>query len=223
MQKIIDLTHTLSKDIPSWDKIADFNLSLVTDYKDCVPPDLFRIEKISASLSLGTHIDSPAHVIPGGRTVDKLKINELIVDCVVINVSKKTNKNYEILPADIEEFENKHGKIKPKNFIIFFTGWSRHWKSPEKYHNEFFFPSVNISTAEILLKKDVVGIGIDTFSCDTGKKGFPVHNAVLGADKYLVENIANADKLPPVGSKIFILPTKLKNATEAPIRLVALL
>lgn len=220
--KIIDLTHSLSKNIPSWDGKADFELSIVTDYENCTPPDLFRTQKICASVSLGTHMDAPAHVIPGGRTIDKLNLDELVVDCVVIDVSNEADENFSIMPSAIEKFEKENGEIPANSLAIFYTGWSRNWKNPEKYHNNFGFPSVDVSTAEVLLKRKVVGVGIDTFSCDTGKKGFPVHRAILGADKYLVENVANANLLPPKGARVFVLPTKFENATEAPVRLIAL-
>lgn len=49
-----------------------------------------------------------------------------------------------------------------------------------------------------------------------------MHRAILGADKYLVENVANAKLLPPTGAKVLVLPIKIKDATEAPIRLIAL-
>lgn len=221
--KIVELTHSLSNNIPSWDGKADFELSIVTDYKDCTPPDLFRTQKINASVSLGTHMDAPAHVIPSGRTIDKLTLEELVVDCVVIDVSQEANENYLVMPSAIEKFEKEYGEIPPHSLVIFYTSWSKYWENPEKYHNKFGFPSVDVSTAEILLQRKVVGLGIDTFSCDTGKNGFPVHRTILGADKYLVENVANAKLLPATGAKVLILPTKIKDATEAPIRLIALI
>jgi kynurenine formamidase len=44
----------------------------------------------------------------------------------------------------------------------------------------------------------------------------------LGKEKYLVENAAHLDDLPAQGSWILVLPMKIKDATEAPIRLIAL-
>jgi len=220
--KVIDLTHTLSARVPSWDRKADFELSIVTDYKDCTPPNLFRTHRVCASMSLGTHMDSPAHAIVGGRTIERLTIEELVAGCVVIDVSKEAHENYIVTPSAIEKFESEQGKIPAHSFVIFHTGWDWHWETPEKYRNNFSFPSVEVSTAQVLLERNVVGLGIDTFSCDTGKSGFPVHQAILGADRYLVENIANAKSLPAVGAKIFVLPTKIEGATEAPVRLVAL-
>ena len=107
-------------------------------------------------------------------------------------------------------------------FVIFYTGWEKFWDTPTQYINGHEFPSVHPDTAKLLLERDIAGIGIDTLSPDTGKDGFPVHRAVLGAGKYLVENIANAKELPESGAKSLVMPMKIKDGTEAPVRLVAL-
>jgi kynurenine formamidase len=219
--QIVDMTHTVSDEVPAWDGQPLFKLDITTDYKDCVPPDLFRIQKFTMAMSVGTHLDAPAHVIPNGRTIDQLTAAELVSDCVVINVSAQANEHYLVTTSDIDNFEKLHGEIPRDSLVIIYTGWSKHWDKPARYHNNHVFPGVSVEAAEMLLTRGIRGIGIDTFSCDTGANGFPVHNAVLGADKYLVENIANADKLPPSGATVFVLPMKLKHATEAPMRLVA--
>lgn len=219
----IDLTHQLTKDMPSWDggKAMDFTLAL--DYPDCTAPDVFRKYDIKSSTGIGTHLDAPAHVVPGGRTIDQLTLKELIVPCVVIDVSNESSETYVAMPEVVKKFEQEHGTIPAQSVVIFCTGWDKKWNTPEQYHNKHVFPSVHISTAELLLARGVAGIGIDTFSCDTGERGFPVHRAVLGADKYLIENIANAGQLPATGAKVLVLPMNIKSATEAPLRLIAIL
>ncbi|MBI3305806.1 cyclase family protein [Candidatus Nomurabacteria bacterium] len=217
--KIVDLTHTLLETVPSWDKNPAFHLSTEYDYKNSG----FRAQKIAGELSAGTHMDAPAHFIESGRTIEKLTLKELFTDCVIVDVSSEADENYIIMPSIVEKFEKNYGKIPEGSFVIFYTGWDAYFETREKYHNNHKFPSVHVSTAEMLLKRNIAGLGIDTLSPDTGKKGFPVHLAILGADKYLVENINNAGLLPPIGAKSMVLPIKIKGGTEAPIRLVALI
>jgi kynurenine formamidase len=221
--KIIDLTHMLSEIIPTWDGSCGFELSINTDYEDCTPPDLFRTQKIKCSGGIGTHMDAPAHCFPESATIDMLQMEDLITDCVFIDVSNEADENYVIMPDVIEAFEKENGEIKSNSFVIFYTGWDQYWSTPQKYQNDHKFPSVHESTAKILVKRNIAGLGIDTLSADTGANGFPVHRAILGAEKYLVENIANAKELPPVGAKSLVLPMKIKDGTEAPIRLIALI
>lgn len=219
--ELIDLTYALSDRIPAWDGKPDFELRTVVDYDACTPPDLFRVHRITCSASLGTHIDAPAHVIPDGRTTDQLTLDELIADAVVIDMDAGPEARLSV--KDIAAFEKKYGPIPPRSLVIVRSGWGRHWNEPDHYHNSHRFPSVSSEAAEALLTREIVGVAIDTFSCDTGHEGFPVHRMILGADKYLIENVANAELLPPIGAKILALPAKIQGATEAPLRLVALL
>lgn len=64
-------------------------------------------------------------------------------------------------------------------------------------------------------------LGIDTLSPDNEVDGFPVHRLVLGSGKYIIENVANAGLMPPVGAYTFALPIKIQDGAESPIRLVA--
>ena len=69
--------------------------------------------------------------------------------------------------------------------------------------------------AALLGERGIAGLGIDTLSADTGGRSFPVHRAILGSGRYLVENIANAELLPPTGATAFVLPMKIHEGTEA--------
>ena len=126
------------------------------------------------------------------------------------------------MPEVIDKFENKYGKTSPHTFVIFYTGWEKHWSNPEKYRYNLSFPRIHEDTAKLLLERNIAGIGTDTLSADARGKDFSVHRAVLGAGKYLVENIAHAKDVPSTGAKIAIMPMKIKDGTEAPIRLIAL-
>ena len=220
--KIVDLTHTISSETPTFDGGCGFSMSPTLDYSECTEPNLFRVQKIESKAGIGTHMDAPAHCVPGGETIEKLVLENLVTDCVVIRTDTETAEDYVIMPSAVEQFEKEHGVIAPNSFVIFYTGWDRHWDTPEKYRNNHVAPCVHVSTAELLLTRGIAGIGIDTLSPDAGGEDFPVHRAVLSVGKYLVENIANAKNLPPTRAKILVLPMKIKDATEAPVRLIAL-
>jgi kynurenine formamidase len=220
--KIIDLTHTLNSQIPSWDGGCCFGTNIIVDYKDCTPPNLFRVQKIETKAGCGTHIDAPAHCIEGGKTIESITLSKLITDCVVIRPNCEVNESYMVMPEDIEEFEKQNGNIEAGAFVIFHTGWDRYWNT-EKFRNDLKFPSVHPDTAKILVERNISGLGIDTLSPDAIGNDFPVHRILLSVDKYIVENIANAESLPAKGAQIMIMPIKIEGGTEAPIRLVAII
>src|SRR5450432_2063889 len=148
--KVIDLTHPLSETIPTWDGACGFGLAIDRDYTDFTGPHLFRVQRLTCGAGSGTHMDAPAHVVPGGLTIDKLDLRDLVTDCIVIDVSAEADENYMVMPAALEQFEKEHGEIAPRSFVIFSTGWDKNWGSREKYHNNHMFPSVHLSAAEIL-------------------------------------------------------------------------
>lgn len=219
---IIDLTHALDENIPSWSGECGFSNKIIIDYADCSPDAKFRVQHINMHAGMGTHMDAPAHCIPNAATVDMLQLSDLIVPCVVIDVSLFSHERYTVSVHDIKNFEKKHQKISPGSFIVIRTGWERFWHQPEQYRNNHVFPSISGEAAEYLLQQKIVGLGIDTLSPDRPDDGYLVHTTLLGAGKYIIENVANAIQLPPIGGFIVVLPIKIKGGTEAPMRLIGL-
>ncbi|MBX9977755.1 MAG: cyclase family protein [Alphaproteobacteria bacterium] len=220
---IIDLTHTLSPDVPSWTGKCGFEHQIKLDYSDGGDPVTFRVQQIRMHAGVGTHIDAPAHCIPGGICIADLNLNNLIAPCVMIDVSDKSYASYLILRDDIDVFEAQYGEIAFGSCVFFYTGWERYWETPERYRNNLVFPSVSEDVAALLMERGIVGLGIDTISPDRPDSSFPVHATLLGAGKYIVENAANLTALPPVGAYSLALPIKTIDGTEAPIRLIGLI
>lgn len=220
--KIIDLTHTLSAEVPTWDGSCGFDHQITYDYN---PDDKcqFRITAMNIKKAgIGTHLDAPAHCISGGKTIDQLELADLIAPCVLIDVSEASHDNYSVSLQDIEHYEKTHGMIEPGSFVMIRTGWEKFWASPEKYRNNLVYPFVSTEAAELFIKREVAGLGIDTLSPDRPEDNFPIHKLFLGNGKYLVENASNLANMPASGGFILALPIKVKDGTEAPIRLVGL-
>ncbi|KIA77266.1 hypothetical protein DB43_GQ00080 [Parachlamydia acanthamoebae] len=212
--KWIDLTHVLKDTIPTWDMTCGFQHATISD-----PQDLFVVQHIEMFAGVGTHMDAPAHCISGGKTVEGFSLESLIRPCVVIDVSDRAHAHYTINSQDIQNFERLHRELRPNDFVVFYTGWDKYWEEPVKYHNQYQFPNISKSAAEYLISKSIAGIGIDTLSPDRSTEGFPVHALILGAGKFIVENIANALQMPPTGGHVMVIPIRTCG-TEAPIRLL---
>lgn len=217
---LIDLTHSLNNATPSWDLDCGFSAATVLDYEQCTSNTKFRVQHFNMPAGIGTHIDAPAHCIPNGSTITDIALEQLISPCIVINVSTKADPKYKISCADILSFEDMYGQIAPGAFVMMNTGWARYWHTPERYHNHYEFPSVSKEAADLLVMRNISGLGIDTLSPDSSDEHYPVHQLLLSANKYIVENVAHAELLPPIGSFIIPFPMKVDNATEAPVRLV---
>lgn len=220
--KLIDLTHTLDSNIPTWDDNCGFHHHLQIDYQDCESDIQFRVMTMQMQAGIGTHMDAPSHCIPGGTPIHEFDINDLCMPCVIIDVSSKVHERYSLTLEDILDFEAKYGVIDKKTCVMVKTGWEKFWPEPKKYHNNHIFPSVSIQAAELLLERDASALGIDTLSPDRPEEGFKVHQLFLKNNKILIENVANLDKMLVVGAYVMALPIKVKEVTEAPIRLVGM-
>jgi kynurenine formamidase len=221
--RIVDLSHPINSGSPCWDGGCGFKHTIYHDYTDTSDGVSFRILTFDMIASIGTHIDAPAHCFREGLSIDKLSLQQFLAPCVMIDLSKFLHESFVCQVDDVLNFEQIHGVIKKGSLVVFFTGWSRYWYEPEKYRNDLKFPSISEEVAALLLEREVVGIGIDTLSADTGLSLFPVHHLILGAGKYLIENIANAYLLPATGSYTLSLPLFIEGATESPTRMIGLI
>lgn len=221
--KLIDLTYSLSEEISNWNGNCGFQHHLHQDYQHCAGDTKFRVHKINMNAGIGTHMDAPAHCIPGGKSIADIALENLFVPCVVIDIPVSAPDDYKLSSQDIVNFEKTHTQIAKNSLVIVRTGWGKYWNNPAKYRNDLIFPTLSAAAAEMLLERDVAGIGIDTLSPDNINSDFPVHKIMLGAGKYIIENIANAQLLPASGFLICALPIKIKDGTEAPMRLVGIL
>lgn len=215
--KILDLTHRLHPDIPTWSGSCGFCLEIKRDYDQ-----MFRVQQIKMHAGAGTHMDAPAHRFEEGRSIAEIPLDELLVPIFHLNVSKKAKEGYLLSREEIEEAESSYGNIEPRSLVIVYTGWSHYWCDPESYRCRMRFPAVSEEAAKLLLERGVAGLAIDTLSPDRPDSSFPVHKRLLGAGKYIIENISDCSALPPKGSFAIALPLFAQDAAEAPIRIIAL-
>lgn len=221
--KVVELTHLLSPRVPTWNGSCGFCLEIKKDYDR-----MFRVQQLKMHAGVGTHMDAPSHRIEGGCSIAEIPLEQLIVPACVIDVSKKADADYEISVEDVEGYEQEYGKIPSKALVIGYTGWSRFWLDSDAYRNvdsngQMHFPAFSGKAAEFLLQRNIAGIAIDTLSPDCLDAKFSVHQVILGAGKYIIENIANCSAVPPRGSYVIALPLRAENATESPVRIVCLI
>ncbi|MBY0357880.1 MAG: cyclase family protein [Candidatus Obscuribacterales bacterium] len=226
--KIVDLTHTISADIPNYrnDRDAFQYTTVATVNKDGYGYGTFQMPE-----HYGTHIDAPCHFLAGATSIDQLPTANLFVPCVVIDVRKEVERNqdYSLSLEKIKEFEKK-GLIPAHSAVLLLTGWSQRWHNPQAYRNadsqgHLHFPGYSHEAAEFLAeKRQAAYLGIDTLSLDPGNTSqFPVHSHILTKGVYLIENLACLDKLPARGAKLFCGALPIKNGTGSPARIVAVL
>jgi len=224
--KVIDLTHTMHEHMPFWPDGVPFKKIRLVDYDQG-----YQLHKFDMGENTGTHVDAPSHFIKGKRPIDQIPLADLIVPAVVIDVQDKVaaHADYQLSTDDVVAWETKHGTIPAGALVILNTGWHKRFGDGQRYINMdankvMHFPGYSKESAALLVQREVVGIGIDTLSLDHGpSKDFPTHVVMLGANKYMLENMANLDALPPTGATLIVGVLPVQDGSQAQARIFALL
>lgn len=233
--KWIDLSYDFSAQTPYWpNNKTGFELN--TQFNGLTKLGYYYASNSFCTPEHGdTHVDAPVHFAKNGWTVDEIPVTQLTGDGIVINLKNtvKDQADYQISVADVEAWEAENGNIPDSAILLFCTGWGRFYPDAKTYFGtvekgdsaltKLHFPSIHPDLASWLVKnKKVKAVGIDTPSIDYGQSAdFKTHQILLGNNIPGLENLANLDVLPSLGSYIVALPMKIKDGSGAPVRVVA--
>ncbi|XP_031567822.1 uncharacterized protein LOC116302625 [Actinia tenebrosa] len=181
----------------------------------------------------GTHIDAPRHFNEAGITLEKIPIESMVGDAIVVNVSAKCDqdRDYQMSVDDLKEWEKTYGPIPAKSIVFMYTGFGRSYPDKKKYFgtntptntSTFHFPGIDPVAAQWLVDNNKIKLfGIDTPSFDRGQSlTFGSHLILLKRNIPGIENVANLHLLPPKGAEVFAAPMKIKEGSGGPCRLYA--
>ena len=182
----------------------------------------------------GTHLDAPVHFDAAGKSTDELPREDLIASAVVIDVTAQAanNRNYALTVADVQAFEQQHGRIAAGTVVLLQTGWSEYWPDVKAYlgddtpgdASKLAFPSFGAEATRLLVEeRQVAVLGVDTASIDIGQsKDFPVHRIAAARNVAGLENLTNLAALPATGAVVIALPMKIEGGSGGPVRVVGL-
>jgi kynurenine formamidase len=231
--KLVDLTHAFDENAVHWPTSQPFRWQ--KDAWGRTPAGYwYASASFAGSEHLGTHIDSPIHFAEKQATTEAIPLKQLVGPAVVIDVSAACSKDpdYQLSPADIAAWEQRHGQIPSGAVVLARTGWAKFWPDRKRYLGSdkpgdvanLHFPGISPDAAKLFVARRVDGVGIDTASIDHGpSKDFRTHQVLNAAGIYGLENVANLDRLPAAGATVLALPMKIRNGTGGPVRIIAIL
>ncbi|MGT2828408.1 cyclase family protein [Streptococcus hillyeri] len=202
--RLVNLTHKIDENSPHFPALPSLEKKDIFTLKDG-----FHVQQFTVVGQYGTHIDAPIHFVEGGKWLDQIALEDLLLPLYVIDKSQAVaeNPNYELTKQDILDFEAEYGQIESGAQQT--PGWSR-------------------EALEFLIhERGVKAVGHETLDTDSGKSAFENGGALkqeyylLEQGIYQVEVLANLDQLPATGSVISIAYPNWKEATGSPVRAVA--
>ncbi len=210
--EVVDLTHTISPLMPVFpgSRPPDL-LDLAT-----VEEDGFAERRISFDSHTGTHVDAPAHLLRGGRTLDDFPAGGFVGSGAVLDLARPGSR--EIRLKDLAPFRSQ---IEGRDFVLLCTGRSRAWGQPSYLKD---YPVLSEEAARWLAGLAPRGVGVDAISVDpVDAKTLTVHRVFLERSILVLENLAGLERLLGREFLLFGLPLKIIRAEGAPVRAVALL
>jgi kynurenine formamidase len=180
----------------------------------------------------GTHIDAPIHFNPSGMPVDRLPLDWLYGEAVVLDFVHKT-AGEDVTAAEVAAVVDGLGGLHDARIVLVRSGRSRLWGTPA-YHRDMV--NMTPEATAWLLRHQVRVVGCDACVWETdqatrpdatgrrltGPERFPSHALMRAHDFVIIENLANLDQVTRPRFTFLGLPLALAGGTGSPIRAAAL-
>ena len=172
--------------------------------------DEATVSHLDMGAHTGTHVDAPAHFVPGGSGVDTLDLNVLVGPVLVIHALEVDALSAEVLatlpiPPGTER-------------VLFRTRNSELWTHGEREFQEDFV-AITDDGARWLIERGVRLVGVDYLSVAPFDDVTPTHRALLRAGIVPLEGL-NLSGIEPGVYQLVCLPLKIVGADGAPARAI---
>jgi len=190
---LIDLTHLIEDGMPVYPGDQETSLQQSKHIKQ----DYYNNHQLDINMHAGTHIDGPMHLLDIQHYLSEFPLEQFIGRACLLDVSGLGIVDYD------EKYETL---IEPEQIVVLYTGHSKCY-GQEEYFMEY--PILTKEFAELLVRKQVKMIGLDTPSPD--KYPFEVHKMLFRHNILILENLANVEKLLNVSHfEIIALPMRIQ-------------
>lgn len=213
--KLWDLSQPIDHDGPTW---AEYEPPVIShNYRR--EAEGFNAETLHLNTHTGTHVDVPFHFDSAAATVDQMPLEAFAAPAAFLDLRDTVAAATPIGP---DQLEPMLGPLIPGDLAILVTGWGERRGISEDFLKRW--PYLNGPGAELLLSREISGVGIDALSIGgwgRPERGEPSHLALLSAGKVIIEDLRIPDEL--VGRRCFVtaFPVLLHGCGGAWTRAVA--
>jgi kynurenine formamidase len=216
MPRLLDLSHAVEagmvtyKGLPG--PVIRDHLSREDSRALYAPGTSFQIGKIEMVANTGTYVDAPFHRFEDGADLSRLSLDLLAGrEGICIAASHA--------PALAVDEDFLEGKEVEGRAVLFFTGWSSRWGTPDYQQRS---PHLTSRISSLLVSRGAAIVGIDSHNIDdTDDKSRPAHSILLRAGIPIVEHLCNLEALPLSGFRFYAVPVKVVGMGTFPVRAVA--
>jgi arylformamidase len=203
MAKWIDITQPLTNDMAHWPGDRAFTYEVAAKKEQTGSAN---VGKITTSVHMGTHADSPFHFDNHGTTIEQIPVDTYIGKAIVIDVSPYKTITPEVL---------KKYNLKGTTRLLLHTSLPN---NPKHFPEDI--PVLDPSIAAYLADKGIILLGIDMPSVDPlNSKSLETHHALYKHGINILENLM-LDHVEPGEYELIALPLRIVGADGSPVRAV---
>jgi arylformamidase len=172
----------------------------------------FELSNLTMSAHAGTHIDAPAHVVAGGRTLDGYPASAFVLPALRADVAGAAI----VRPEHLASVRLQNGKA-----LLLRTDNSRAGRSRSPIYTERYV-SIAPAAAVCCVTLGAMLVGIDYLSVDAADDAtLAAHHILLEAGVLILEGI-DLSQVQPGRYLLVCLPLKMVHAEASPVRAVLL-
>ena len=209
--RFVDLSHPINEGMPLYPGTPGVQIKTL----HTLGKDGFREKQLTFTTHIGTHVDTPAHMLARGATIDRLPLASFFGRACVLDVRSLVGKTIDVAFLHAQSLETD------VDFVLFYTGFAAYW-GKERYFDGY--PVLSKDGAKYLIELGLKGIGLDAVSPDVmDSEDFPIHHILLSAGLIIVENLTNLNQILNQTFTLAVFPLNVNQADGMPVRAVALL
>jgi arylformamidase len=203
----IDVSVTLHDGMVHW---PDNPPVRVGHALDLAHGDPCTVSNLSFGAHTGTHVDAPAHFVPGGAGIDKTPLSTLIGTARVLDIADRVS----VKRRELEAYDPRKGE----RLLLRTANSERVWKTDDFVRDYVFLAN---DGARLLAERGVVMVGIDYLSIGSmdADDCTRTHRVLLEAGICIVEGL-DLSRVPSGTVDIICLPLRISHGDGAPARVV---
>ena len=203
--KFVDLSHPISNDMSTYPSDPDISIAREKE----IDKHGSLLHCLTMGTHTGTHLDAPAHIISGGKTLDDVPLSSF------------TGKTVKVDLNSISDLGNFGEKV---DGIIFDSSWYKKFNEPKIYFGSDR-PEIPKQLVKKAIEMDIKYFGCDLPSVDvSGSKDKPTHNALLGSNIIIYESLTNLNQLPMLTPfEFYGFPLPFVGLDGSPVRAIGVI
>ena len=169
---VLDVSRSLADPDATWPGDPPFEARTFSEYAD----HGYLSSALTMSAHCGTHMDLPAHVVPGGATIEAYPASRFVLPALVLDVPGDGGVVDEAL---VRRMLSGPDPLLPGQAVLWRTG-PHGWLTPEAAR----------VLADFGAQAGAGLVGLESASADEpGLPGLPAHHALLGAGVPILEGL----------------------------------